>query len=114
MAISGFVTTVRRWSAAPWFLASGVLLVLTGLIGGLMTKQSADIASVSASQPTRMVGGQILSPTQMTGPRFVPSSAHYVAPDYTVFGIGVLVIVLGLTILMVSVGTGLAERRRAA
>ena len=91
--------------------ASGVLLVVGGLLGGLLSKRAADVVSHVKSSATRLIGGEILSDKQMTGFAFDPSSAHYVPPDYTGFWIGMLVAALGLLALATAGGIRLIRSR---
>jgi protein-S-isoprenylcysteine O-methyltransferase Ste14 len=113
MTAAPFLATKRRHPVPFWLVAAGVLLSVAGLVGGFIAKRSADLASYVASQPTRMIGPEILSPTRMTGPTFDPTSAHYVAADYTAYWTGMLVVAVGLVIVIVSVSFAVVQSRRA-
>jgi hypothetical protein len=86
----------RRLSPATWLIICGGVVVVVGAMAGLAAKRCADIASYIASQPKRLIGPQIVSSKEMSGPTFDPSSTHYVAPDYTLFWVCMLVVVVGL------------------
>jgi hypothetical protein len=101
----------RRVPLTALLAASGLLLVIGGLVGGLLAKHAADVVSHAKSAATRLIGGDIVSDKQMTGFTFDPSSAHYVAPDYTGFWIGMLVAALGLLALATAVGVRLISSR---
>ena len=104
-------TSQRRVPPTALLAASGLLLVIGGLVGGLLAKRAADAVSHAKSAATRLIGGDIVSDKQMTGFTFDPSSAHYVPPDYTGFWIGMLVAALGLLALATAVGVRLISRR---
>ncbi|MDP9025954.1 MAG: hypothetical protein M3N46_00150 [Actinomycetota bacterium] len=96
--------------AAILIIASGALGMAAGAVGGLMAKSSADEASYLASQPT----SQMSDPSNPIGLIFDPSSAHYVAPDYAVFWIWMIVAGIGVVAVLAGIAVAFRRRRRAA
>jgi hypothetical protein len=100
----------------PWvvrLVGTGALFVVVGIVGGLYALRSAALDSYVASQPKAMT----FTPPQSNsvganiGLQFDPSSAHYVAPDYTVFWVWMLVVALGLILVVAGMAVALARRR---
>jgi hypothetical protein len=87
-------------------VAAGVALALTGVVGGLVAKWVADRAALAASSATRMT---IDSSVAL---RFDPSSAHHVAPDETLFWLGVIVTAVG--VLVATAGNMVATSKGSA
>ncbi|MCU1421202.1 MAG: hypothetical protein JWN36_853 [Microbacteriaceae bacterium] len=104
-------TSQRRVPPTALLGASGLLLVVGGLVGGLLAKHAADVVSHAKSAATRLIEDDTVSDKQMIGLTFDPSSAHYVPPDYTGFWIGMLVVALGLLALATTAGIRLVRMR---
>jgi hypothetical protein len=89
-------------------------LTFVGLLGGLVAKRSADLASVAASQPTRFLTPDSSAPLEsQIALNADPSSAHFVPPDYTVFWLGMIVVALGLIAVLAGIIVVLIKRRMA-
>jgi hypothetical protein len=108
------LTQTRRQGWAVWLLSAGVPLVIVGLLGGLVAKRSADLASFAASQPTRFLTPDSSAPmASQIALNFDPSSAHFIPPDYTVFWLGMIVVALGLIAVLAGIVVVLIKRRMA-
>ena len=72
-----------------------MLTAVEGLIGGLAAKASADHASLVASSPRTL--------PVLTHSSYLFPGAHSIVPDYTGFGIGIIVAVLGVIVLLAGI-----------
>jgi hypothetical protein len=110
LGLAAAVVLRARRSLAVWLLVPGALMAIGGSIGGLVAKRSADLASFLDSQPKRLISND---PSNSLALNFDPSSAHYVAPDYTGFWVGMIVVAIGVLGVLAGVVAAIAKKRRA-
>lgn len=93
---------------AVWLIVPGALVSLAGVIGAIVARRAADIASFVASHEySRLVS----DPSNPIGLAFDPASAHHVGANYTGFWTGMLVVAVGLLVVLAGVVTAFVKRR---
>jgi predicted permease len=96
----------QRWTAL--LISAGAVFAIIGLIGALLAKHSADLASALSSEHARLfTPGGSSSTSANIALQFAPTAA----PDYTLFWLALTVIIVGLIAALAGMAVALRGRR---